>query len=51
MLVAYYIAALLADELAADAVWDLWNAGEIGDDLASLAWWLVALQDAPKHGT
>ena len=41
MLVEYYIAALLADERAADEVWTLWNVGLISDDLAAWAWSII----------
>ena len=37
-----YIEALLADEKAADEVWELWASGEISDDLAAWAWWFAA---------
>lgn len=33
----WYIEALLAGELA-DAVWELWNAGLISDEVAAVAW-------------
>ncbi len=39
MLTEIYIEALLVDEELADQVWD---AGEIEDQLAWLAWWLIA---------
>ena len=41
MLVILYVEALLADQ-----VWELWNAGVITDDLAALAWWMVAERGA-----
>ena len=44
MLTESYIEALLADEDAADEVWEAWNAGLIPDELAALAWWLVAVR-------
>jgi hypothetical protein len=34
-----YIEALLADEVLADEVWVLWDAGEITDDMAAWACW------------
>ena len=37
-----YVEALLVDESLADQVWELWNAGLIGDELAALAWWVCA---------
>jgi hypothetical protein len=33
----------VADEKAADEVWYLWDAGVITDDMAALAWLIVAL--------
>ena len=38
-----YIEALLADELLADLVWELWDVGMIPDDLAAVAWLILAL--------
>ena len=43
MLCELYIEALLVDEELADQVWELWNAGLISDNLAALAWWLIAV--------
>ena len=37
-----YVEALLADEDLADQVWELWNAGLIGAELAEIAWWIIA---------
>jgi len=42
MLTRLYVEALLADEEAADAVWELWKAGVITDDLAATAWCILA---------
>ena len=42
MLTEIYIEALLADEDLADQVWVLWNARLIADDLAAMAWWVLA---------
>ena len=42
MLTEIYIEALLADEVLADQVWELWNAGVITDDLAVWAWSILA---------
>jgi hypothetical protein len=42
MLIELYIKALLADEDLADQVWELWNAGVITDDMATLAWAILA---------
>ena len=46
MLTQYYIAALIADEKAADLVRELWNSGEISDDLAALEWLEIAARGA-----
>ncbi len=42
MLIEIYIEALLVDEELADRVWEAWNAGEIDEATASVAWWLIA---------
>ncbi len=42
MLTEIYIEALLVDEELADQVWGAWDAGMISDDLAVMAWWLMA---------
>ncbi len=42
MLTRLYIEALLLDEELADQVWEVWDAGEIDDVRATLAWVLVA---------
>ena len=42
MLVDQYVNALLVDPVSADEIWELWDAGLISDDLAALAWWLLA---------
>ena len=47
MLTENYIEALLVDEAVADQVWETWDAGEIDDLTAWLAWWLVAFR--PLH--
>ena len=41
MLTELYIEALLANEVLADEVWVLWDAGVITDELASITWWLI----------
>ena len=41
MLTEIYIEALLVDEDLADQVWQSWDAGEIDDQVAWLAWWLI----------
>lgn len=42
MLTRLYVEALLADKELADQVWELWNAGVISDELAALAWSVLA---------
>ncbi len=42
MLTEIYIEALLVDEELADQVWEAWDAGEINDLVACIAWWLIA---------
>ena len=46
MLTEIYIEALLTDEELADQVWEAWDAGEIDDHIALLAWWMIK---APNH--
>jgi len=41
MLAEIYIAALLFDEVLADQVWEAWDQGEIDDQVAWLAWWMI----------
>lgn len=41
MLTRTYIEALLVDENLADQVWEAWDEGEIDDQVALLAWWLI----------
>ncbi|VUX54940.1 protein of unknown function [uncultured Woeseiaceae bacterium] len=41
MLTELYVEALLVDEDAADQVWEAWDTGEIDDQVAWLAWWLI----------
>jgi len=43
MLTEIYVEALLVDEELADQVWEAWNKGDIDDQVAWLAWWLIAL--------
>ena len=43
MLTRVYVEALLVDEELADQVWGAWDKGEIDDQVAWLAWWLIAL--------
>ncbi len=42
MLTELYIEALLVDEVQADLVWEAWDGGEIDNELAALAWLLLA---------
>ncbi len=42
MLTTDYVEALLVNEELVDQVWEVWNAGDIDDQLAWLAWWLIA---------
>ncbi len=42
MLTEIYIEALLVDEELADQVWEAWIAGLIADDLAAMAWCILA---------
>ncbi len=42
MLTAIYVEALLVDEELADQVWEAWDKGEIGDQVAWLEWSAVA---------
>ena len=42
MLTEIYIEALLVDEELADQVWEAWDAGLIPDELAALAWCILA---------
>ena len=37
-----YVEAILNDEVLADAVWELWDAGVIPNEVAALAWWILA---------
>jgi hypothetical protein len=37
-----YVEALLVDAVLADAVWELWNAGVITDEVAEWAWCILA---------
>ena len=42
MLTEIYIEALLVDEELADQVWEAWDRRVIGDELAAIAWLLLA---------
>ncbi len=41
MLTRVYIEALLVDEELADQVWEAWDKGEVDNQVALLAWWLI----------
>jgi len=43
MLTEIYIEALLVDAELADQVWETWDKGELDDQVACLAWLIVAL--------
>ena len=42
MLTELYIEALLVDEELADQVWHMWDSGVIDNELAVIAWMLIA---------
>ena len=42
MLLQIYIEALLVDEELADLVWEAWDVGMIPDEMAAIAWLLLA---------
>ena len=42
MLTRIYVEALLVDEDLADQVWEAWDAGELDDESACIAWMLIA---------
>ena len=44
MLTELYIEALLVNEELADQVWEAWDQGEIDDQVAWLALWLIAFR-------
>ena len=41
MLTEIYIEALLVNKELADQVWEDWDKGEISDEVAAWAWWIV----------
>jgi hypothetical protein len=43
MLTRLYIEALLVDEELADQVWEAWDSGEADDQVAYIAWMLIAM--------
>ena len=42
MLTRLYIEALLLNKEPADQVWEVWNKGEIDDQVACIAWMMIA---------
>ena len=44
-----YIEALLIDADLADKVWELWDAGLIGDHLAAIAWYVIWRYERDNH--
>ena len=49
MLSEIYIEALLVDEELADQVWEAWDAGAIDDQIAWIAWLLIAGLISHRH--
>jgi hypothetical protein len=49
MLCSIYIKALLVNEDLADLVWEAWNAGELCDVVATMAWLLMVGLSASEH--
>ena len=49
MLTEIYIEALLVDEDLADQVWEAWDGGGIDDQVAWLAWMLIARKNAVRR--
>ncbi len=43
MLTEIYIEALLVDRELADQVWEAWDKGEIDDQIAWVAWMMIAI--------
>ncbi len=50
MLAEIYIEALLIDEELADQVWEAWDAGQIDDANACIAWMLIAGRSVDRSG-
>ncbi len=48
MLAEICIEALLVDEGLADRVWHMWDSGSIDDELATIAWLLIATSFAKQ---
>lgn len=49
MLSSIYIEALLVNEDLADLVWEAWNAGELCDVAASIAWLAMLHTSSGEH--
>ncbi len=49
MLCEAYIEALLVDEELADQVWKAWDKGEIDDQVACIAWMIIARKNAGRR--
>ncbi len=49
MLCAIYIEALLVNEDLADLVWEAWNAGELCDVAAAIAWLAMLGLSSREH--
>ena len=49
MLCPIYIEALLVNEALADLVWEAWNAGELCDVAAAIAWLAMLRLSAREH--
>ncbi len=49
MLCSIYIEALLVNEDLADLVWEAWNAGELCDVAAAIAWLAMLCPPSREH--
>ena len=51
MLTEAYLGALLVDEELADLVWELWDQGEMDNELVTITWSLIAIsfEKRPCH--
>ena len=49
MLATIYVEALLVNEHLADLVWEAWNAGELSDVTASIAWLAMQHLSSSEH--
>ncbi len=45
MLTEIYIEALLVDEDLADQVWEVWEVGEIDDQVVRVMWWWISCNE------